>query len=690
MAAFWVTIFLSAFLLFQVQPLIGKYVLPWFGGSPAVWTTCMLFFQIMLLAGYAYSHLLVTKVKPRRQMIIHLCLLAAALVVLPIVPKDSWKPDPGDQPTIRILLLLTATIGLPYFVLSTTGPLLQAWFAARWPGRSPYRLYALSNVGSLLALISFPIAFEPHFTRHQQAYGWSIGLMLFAACCAWCAVSAARSRTAPAAVEGQPVPPPETLGGHKSVLAWILLPALASALLLATTNKLCADVAVVPFLWVVPLALYLVTFIIAFDSPRWYRRDVVVAMNVFALIAMGWAIHHGYEIPITPKVVIYTGTMFAACLLCHGEVARLKPDARHLTGYFLCISIGGALGGLFVAIIAPLIFNGYYEFHLCLALMVVVIGIVCWKTPASPLRHGAKPIGWVSGFVGAIVLAWVLARDIRDVPPNTTVVERSRNFYGVLTTLSEDESDPKLHNLLMKHGGIPHGMQYQAAELRRVATTYYNRDGGIGRTIRTLQERSPSISVGVIGLGAGVLCAYGRPTDEFRLYEINPDVIRLAQTRFTFLADNPAHTQVILGDGRLSIEREPESVQFDLLILDAFSGDAIPVHLLTSQCFDLYFKHLKPNGVIAVHISNYHLNLEPVMWRVVNRFDLHSALIWHHPEELKDGALPSKWVILSRTDDVISQPLIAQVSQPVRGWLKVRLWTDEDTNLLRIFRKKWQ
>jgi len=365
MPAYALTIFLGAFLLFQVQPLIGKYILPWFGGGPGVWTTCMLFFQMLLLAGYAYAHFSSRWLKPRAQAVVHLVLLGAALAVLPITPSDSWKPLGNENPTLHILALLGASLGLPYFVLSATGPLLQKWFSRTNPGVSPYRLYALSNAGSLLALLTYPFYVESHFARKAQALFWGWGLAAYAVCCGFCAVRLLRRRTnpenaVPSELSGDSPESASRLDQQPTILTkalWLLLPACASVLLLATTNKMCQDVAVIPFLWILPLALYLLSFIICFDSPRWYVRPVFTLALIAALAGICWVLFKGTDASIYKQVGIYSAGLFVCCMVCHGELYRLRPDPRYLTGFYLMIAAGGALGGFFVAVVAPLVFT---------------------------------------------------------------------------------------------------------------------------------------------------------------------------------------------------------------------------------------------------------------------------------------------------------------------------------------------
>jgi len=805
MTAYALTIFTGAFLLFQVQPLIGKYILPWFGGGPGVWTTCMLFFQVLLLGGYAYAHFTSRWLKPRTQAIVHLVLLAAALALLPITPSDSWKPHGGGNPTLQILALLAASLGLPYFVLSTTGPLLQQWFSRAQPGRSPYRLYALSNVGSLLALLSYPFFFETHFTRKLQAGMWAWGLVAYVLCCGFCAlrlwksevqslesgVQSPKSRaqslesdaaaplalstptsqhsTAPS-LHHAPTPPIHQSTNpsiHQSPLAlslliphaspltrllWLLLPACASVLLLATTNKLCQDVAVIPFLWVAPLALYLLSFIICFDSPRWYVRFPFTLALIAALGGLCWALFSGGDLALSKQVAIYCGGLFICCMVCHGELYRLKPDPRHLTGYYLMIAAGGALGGVFVAVAAPLLFKDYYELHWGLFLCGLLFLLVCVATrPGSPgsevpsrkwnewrwlgctlalLVFGGldRLIAWLPAHAKAIpkgystglriawwsllvlgVALWLARRKYRSFrqwrlltcgwlslgllalgavlwkqahEAGNERVYRSRNFYGVLTVYEHEKNDPKSHYFLLQHGRITHGLQFVDSAQAMLPVSYYGEESGIGLGVAALPTSHRRI--GVVGLGTGTMAAFGRAGDYLRFYEINPQVQAVATSWFSYLPQSPAKVEVAPGDARLSLEREPPQ-HFDLLVLDAFSGDAIPVHLLTKEAFEVYQRHLNTNGIIAVHISNHYLDLEPVVLNLAHQFGYKLASIDY--EETPDAwwLYSSTWVLLSRDGQIINSPEIRSAASTIKtNASKVPLWTDDFASLFQI------
>jgi hypothetical protein len=772
MAAYALTIFTGAFLLFQVQPLIGKYILPWFGGGPGVWTTCMLFFQVLLLGGYAYAHFTSRWLKPRTQAVVHLVLLAAALALLPITPNDAWKPNGGGNPTLQILALLAASLGLPYFVLSSTGPLIQQWFSRTRPGVSPYRLYALSNVGSLLALLSYPFFFETHFTRKTQAGLWAWGLVAYVLCCGFCAVRLWRAAGRENAEEGRRQKAEADLSEHAprttqqapinsqpstlNQLLWLLLPACASVLLLATTNKLCQDVAVIPFLWVVPLALYLLSFIICFDSPRWYARYPFTLALIAALGGLCWALFNGSDWSLSKQVAIYCGGLFICCMVCHGELYRLKPDPSHLTGYYLMIAAGGALGGAFVAVAAPLLFKDYYELHWGLFLCGLLFLLVCicdrsasastynprpstphpsWRWLACtlalvafggldrflvwlPAQTTALAKGWFTGLrfgmptlLVLVVASWIARRkfsrflhwraltctwlSLGMIALSATLwrqargsgserVYRSRNFYGVLTVYEHEKNDPMSRYFLLQHGRITHGLQFADPVQATWPVSYYGPESGIGLGVQALPVGRRRI--GVVGLGTGTMAAFGRAGDYLRFYEINPQVQAVATSWFSYLPKCPGNLEVAPGDARLTLEREPPQ-HFDLLVLDAFSSDAIPVHLLTKEAFDVYGRHVNTNGVIAVHISNHYLDLEPVVVNLARYFRYKLALIDYEETDEEWWLYSSTWVLLSRNEGIINSPAIRNAASTVQtNPVKVPLWTDDFASLFQILR----
>lgn len=763
------TIFLSAFLLFQVQPLIGKYILPWFGGSPGVWTTCLLFFQLLLLGGYAYSHVISTRLSRRAQMFVHLALLAAAIFFLPITPAESLKPLGDANPILGILKLLGLSIGLPYLALSTTGPLLQHWFSRTHPGRSPYRLYSLSNVGSLVALVSYPFLFEPNLTRHAQVLLWSGSFLAYVLCCGWCAVRSARATAlGAAATAGDSATDAVSTGAASASTSveectrgshrwlWITLPALASLLLLATTNKLTQDVAVIPFLWVLPLALYLLSFILCFDHPRWYARGFFSGLLVASIGLVCALLFAGNTTDLRLQILGYSLALFAACMVCHGELYRVKPAPLYLTRYYLFIAAGGALGGLFVALVAPMIFQRFVELELGYWLLLYVLAAICIgdrsRTLAAATVVGTLLVGLVAPLVGASRVArelgwgpairiefkaFYLANGLpaaallllllgclfvhrqwrsRDWRPQfgaiplalTTVlgiafllefgrsygrvIETRRNFYGALAVTEYNEQDELTRQYTLTHGSITHGMQFANPPQSRSATTYYGRTSGVGLALTHLPSLGPK-RVGVVGLGTGTLAAYGEKGDNYRFYDINPDVEQIAQRRFSYLSDSPANITVVMGDARLSLERERQDGElqnFDVLALDAFSSDAIPIHLLTREAFRLYMQHLSVNGIIAVHTSNRYLNLDPAVFKTANSAGLVATVIHDSPDDTAWWLSPSTWVLLARTPEVlldIPEIISASSPQPLEN-SRVKPWTDDYASLLPLLKKQ--
>jgi len=658
------TIFLSSFLLFLVQPLIAKLILPWFGGSAAVWTTCMLFFQILLLAGYAYAHGLG---KIGRQPLVHTILLLGALATLPIMPGEAWKPTGEEEPVLRILLLLGATVGLPYFLLASTSPLIQAWFARARPGENPYRLFALSNLASLIALLGYPLLVEPWLTARQQVGLWS---WLFGAFAVLCAVVAWRT---PAPIAEQAAEGAAPIA-RRDVVWWLALSATGSMLLLAVTNHLTQNVASVPLLWLVPLTLYLATFIIAFEGKAWYQTRLAWPLLLIALAAMAWlVVDTDYHYHLALQLGVFLPGLFVACLFCHGELYLSRPAPRHLTAFYLTVSAGGALGGVLVAVVAPLVFSGYFE--LGAALTVVAILAVLRFAEVGRIAY-ALSLAALLG-VGACATYDGL-RHQRDV----RVAKRS--FYGVLRVKEYGIPGQESHLRRLVHGTIMHGEQYLHDSRRRELTTYYQETAGIGAAIQSKQDGP--IKVGVIGLGTGTIAAYGREGDVYRFYDIDPHVIEIAKTEFTYLADSPARVETALGDARLTLEREaPQG--FDVLAVDAFSSDAIPVHLITRQALQTYMRHVKPDGIVAFHVSNRFLDLVPVVARLAAELKLHAVLVSDDPEEDDPNRSRSDWVLVSREATALEAPAIVEAggtpAEDQPGW---RTWTDDYSNLIQILK----
>jgi hypothetical protein len=676
---FAATTLVSAFLVFQVQPVISKTVLPWFGGSPAVWTTCLLFFQTLLFAGYAYAHLLTRFLSLRYQGAIHLTLMIVGLTMLPIAPSEAWKPTGTEQPMGQILLILAANVGLPYFLLSATGPLVQAWFRHRAVGRSPYRLYALSNVGSLAALLTYPFAVERLFTTTEQSQYWSMGFCLFVLLCGYLAAGLLGLRQRERADRRFDLEEPteHASPGPRQWIVWLALPAFASVMLLATTNHVCQDVAVIPFLWIAPLSLYLITFIICFDRETWYSRRWCGAAAALSLVILSLAMQFEWHRALLVEIASYLSAMFFVCMVCHGELVRNKPHPRYLTSFYLMSSAGGAVGGLVVAVVCPLLFSTHLEMNLSIIGGIVVAMWVLLTDACNSWLGDTFQRRVIAGlayfaaflFVGAVQLDWV----------NNTASGSVRNFYGVLHVEHDGDDGPTT----LIHGRVVHGVQFGDPTRKHLPTTYYAPESGVGLTLANLREDRP-LHIGAVGLGCGTVAAYGRSGDRFRFYEINPAVVTLARRDFTFLESCAGDVEIVLGDARLSMEREP-SQRFDVLILDAFSGDAIPVHLLTREAFSTYVRHLKPDGVIAVHLSNRHLNLEPVVFRLAEEAQLECVQI-NNRKDRKRAVFAAKWVLLSNNQGFLGRPQIQ------RGVGRIQqspdpqfpLWTDQYNNLIQI------
>jgi len=725
-----------------------------------------LFFQLLLVAGYTYSHLVTTHLPVRRQLAVHITIVSACILLMgalaliwqsPITPGSNWKPLNPDFPITRIFGLLIVSIGLPFFILSTTGPLLQVWFARSHQGASPYRLYALSNVGSLLALVTYPFVVEPELTLRAQAIAWSLLFVAFAIGVGLCGLDMASSADSTIhAVDADihAVPSPTTLPTRATYALWIALAAVASLMLLATTNEICQEVAVVPFLWVLPLAIYLMSFIICFDSERWYRRGIFhPALGV--AIFLSCIILCRSTANIFSQVLVYCALLAAVCMVCHGELVKLKPAERYLTSFYLMVAVGGALGGILAAMIAPKVFTGFWEFHFAIwasALMLVIVVIrdsQSWIHERRPVtamllvagalslpqllgdeslseamrrldsRHLFLAIVVALGLLaaaasrkdsiltrkrpglivqGGLIAGLIVVAGVLLVSIDANLVTSSlstRNFYGALAVYSLNNDDPEKHNFKLRHGRIVHGIQYTALEKRYVPSSYYSFDSGLGLLMAHLPRRSSpdahdrSIRMGAIGLGIGTVAAYGKSGDYIRFYEINPAVTKIATDPdgfFTYLRDSPAKVEIIPGDARLSMEREVASANpqgFDVLVVDAFAGDAIPVHLLTVEAFEIYLRELNPTGVLAIHVSNRYLDLRPVVHELAERFKLHSG--WVHA----DGgpmSQPSDWILLARTDGVLGQSELSNRLQSLDSQRKVRLWTDDYSNLFQILK----
>jgi len=674
---------LSAFLLFQVQPLISKFILPWFGGSPGVWTTCMLFFQVVLFGGYAYAHGL-TRLPIRWQAIIHSTLILGALIGLPISPSESWKPTGEEDPAMRILLLLLATVGLPYFVLSSTSPLVQVWFSRAVPGGRPWRLYALSNIGSLAALLSYPFFIEPRWDVTGQTWIWSGAFLVFVMLSLLGVWSDRGEKSESNSGERENRIDSNPMRWWHGLL-WVALPAVASLLLLAATNHVCQDVAVIPFLWVVPLSLYLVTFIICFEHERWYVPALwaVLAMGLIFAAAGYHALPTGYKLKYTGELAVCFSATFLGCLVCHGELVRLKPSSSQLTEFYLLMSAGGALGGLFVSVIAPQIFTTYLEWPMALLITFLIAGVVLMRSSFAIRKRWLK-------------LAMVFVIGVLTVPAVflmkgwgftvTERLERVRNFYGTLSIEQEWDTETGEEYLQLYHGGIVHGRQNLGEANRQEPVSYYGRHTGIGRAIESFKA-SPDARIGVVGMGAATVACYGLKRHTLRFYEINPEIVRLAKSRFTYLSDmekRGGKMEIVVGDARLALDREPPQ-NFDVLLLDAFSGDSVPVHLLTREAFVIYQRHMKPGGIIAVHVTNRYLSLAPIIRQIAADIGMKTTRIETDTEG--DHDITDYVLVTNNQPFLEANPNESPWEEPELELPNSPIWTDRRHNLFEILEK---
>ncbi|HJO22719.1 MAG: ferrichrome ABC transporter permease [bacterium] len=704
-ALFVVSVFASAFLIFLVQPMVGKRILPWFGGVPAVWMLCLAFYQSTLFLGYAYAHFLIRFVRASRQFAIHAILIGTALVALPVLPGDHWQPLGASSPEVEILIMLVANVALPFVVLASTGPLVQAWFARRYPGRSPYPLYAVSNLGSLLALVAYPVLLEPQLGLSDTGDLWAIAFGVTAALVLACAALAWRSPSDSGdSLEVDRSEGTERLSALRVVL-WLLLSASAVLVLMGVTNKLCLDIASAPFLWILPLATYLLTLILCFASESLYSRIPYAALALAALVlTVGLPLWLGWVDPsvqsffgsIDLQITCFCLLLFSVGMMMHGELYRLRPPAHALTAFYLCVAGGGALGGIFVGIMAPVLFDAYYELELGLALAWILFPIACaYGRSALPTTRTAR---WSPAVVATLAVA-LIAYNMGTTGFNPKDLRyQERTFFGILRLVERGEEDNRQLHLL--NGTTLHGVQFSNPELRGLASSYYGPATAIGLLVSNL-DPEVSVRVGVIGLGAGTLAAYGRDGDLFRFYEIDPAVVRIARDDgyFDFLSASPAEIEVVVGDARLSLAREQsEGIEqdFDILVVDAFSSDAIPVHLLTEEAFRHYADTLAPDGLLAVHVTNRYMDIR----YQVSRQGLASGLTALHVSTLQAKrfrSMPSEWVLLSRDPNRI-QRLTARIARyynrlglrasgiriglPASAFLQdIPVWTDDYSDL---------
>ncbi len=682
------TIFSSAFLLFLVQPIVSKHILPWFGGSAAVWATCLVFFQTLLLLGYAYSDVVSRRLAPNAQVTLHALLLIASAATLPVLAGDAWKPTGVEDPSRHILLLLAATVGLPYLMLSTTGPLIQSWAARHGDSARVYRLFSLSNLASLVALISYPFLIEPQLPLQGQSSVWSAIYLTFVVLCILSGVlllrSAGKPRHAAANDEAYEASGNAETGAARIMttgaagtaaspamsmqLLWVALSAMGSWQLLAVTNHLTQNIAAIPFLWLLPLVLYLFSFVLCFESDRWYRRSLFIVPVFVLLYACAYGLADN-KIGLNLKIALplYCAGLFASCMFLHGELARMRPAPRYLTRFYLALSFGGALGGILVGLGAPKLLPAYYELGIGYVLVALLAAVVF--RPSRKLMAAALLL--------AVACALFLGQQVAADLKSARLLER--NFYGRL--LTRDVGDGQVRVRRLTHGAILHGEEYLDGSNRNKPTTYYGPSSGVGR-LMVATAMQDARHVGVIGLGTGTLAAYGEVSDRFRFYELDPAVIKVARTEFGYLRATPARVDLVLGDARLNLEREPSN-GFDVLVVDAFSGDAIPVHLITREALRVYRRHMKPDGVIAFHVSNRYLSLAPVVQKLAEDQGMHAVLVSDAPQV---PLLKTDWVLVSASEKLFTKPAIAEAASMPAIIPGLRVWTDDANDLFKILK----
>lgn len=642
--------------------MVAKQILPWFGGTASVWTTCLVFYQVALLAGYCYARILARYALPRFQALVHVALLGLSLFLLPIGPRAI--SGPGDTPALTIFAMLSMAIGLPFALLSATSPLLQQWLSGQG-FRTPYWLFAVSNTASLLALLAYPLLVESRWDLPSQRRLWS---WLFVCFAVLSALSAWNAHNSPATRDHAVS---RTSRVHR--ILWFSLSACGSILLLSITNHITQNVAAVPLLWVLPLALYLLTFMLSFARRPLYRRRIWLRVLAMSLGLIGYAI---YDIQVVEAIQIslpiFLFGLFAACFFCHGELSALRPSPERLTEFYLFIAAGGAAGAIFVGLITPQLFNGIYELPLALVVTAALAAIVIWKHDSWPSR-----LSWV-GITAA--MAAVFVSDVRGFRENSLVLERS--FYGALRVVQTPiVSEHQTRTLF--HGTIKHGEEFLWPTLRNRPTTYYGPESGIGILLRECYP-SPK-TVGIVGLGVGTIAAYAQPGDTYRFYEINQQVVNIAQGLFYFLRRSPARIQITVGDGRLQLQQE-RGPSFDVLAIDAFSGDAIPVHLLTQEAFQLYRQRLRNGGTLAFHVSNQYLDLAVIVRQLAELKGFQAVLVRNHQdaEALVDAA---DWVLVTNNQTVLQNPGVRTHVVPIALRAGLRPWTDSYNNLLDVFKK---
>ncbi|MGR9013651.1 MAG: fused MFS/spermidine synthase [Gammaproteobacteria bacterium] len=724
---FAATLFTSASLMFVLQPLFGKILLPLLGGSPAVWNTCMVFYQSILFLGYLYAHYLSTRYSRHRQIQIHTALILISFLALPLALPENTAPPTDSNPTFWLLWTLFLAIGLPFFVVSTTAPLIQKWFAhvGHHTSHDPYYLYAASNTGSLIALLSYPFLLEPNIGLANQKSYWSIGYLLLCLLIAACAFVLWKSRSITEPHEDVNVISNKNNLSLATKLHWLALAFVPSSLLLGLTNFISTDIASVPLLWIIPLTIYLLSFVIVFSKWNDKIHPLMVRLQpIFLLPFIAYAFINPADLPYWAYLIFHLIAFFFAVMVCHGELAKRRPHTRHLTTFYLIMSFAGMLGGMFNTFVAPFIFNAVYEYPLMIiaALMLrpgrikspllqiiapallVIAGIIVHTGVADLLQHfdiivisligltiltyllRARPVGYAL-MNGAIIF---LALGLHGLSSHT--LYQQRTFFGVLAVreavLTDEQGKPESYHELF-HGTTKHGAQRLAANLSRIPLTYYSRPGPMGQLFKEYSNVDQAWNIGVVGLGAGALACYAKDQQNWTLYEIDPLVVDIAgnPAYFSYLSQCAPHAAMRIGDARLSLDKEPDQ-HFDLLIMDAFSSDSVPTHLLTKEALELYFKKLKPGGILAFHMTNRHLSLKKVLSINAEALHLASLIQEFKPQQDIPLVVATDWVVMAKQAETLEPLRLSRLGkwQKMPLYFDMQPWTDDFTNIVSIWK----
>lgn len=721
------TLFVSASLMFVLQPLFGKILLPLLGGSPAVWNTCMVFYQSILFLGYLYAHALSTRYQNRPQILIHLAVILISLLALPVALPDNTIPPTDSNPTLWLCWTLFLAIGLPFFVLSTTAPLIQKWFSniGHESSDDPYFLYAASNTGSLLALLSYPFLLEPTIgLANQQSY-WSIGYVLLCVLIAICALSLWKRQQQPDNNPEINAPVADDLT-WTTKLHWLALAFVPSSLLLGLTNFISTDIASVPLLWIIPLTVYLLSFIIVFSQWNDTLHPWMVKLQPFVLIPfIAYAFVNPADLPYWVYLILHVLAFFFAIMVCHGELAKGRPPTQHLTSFYLIMSFAGMLGGMFNTFVAPFVFDGIYEYPLMIVAALLLrpwlvatrlqwqfivpavllsIGLILYASVNDLLQYfdnialSLIALSVLVYFLRKQTLSYALtigvimflALSLHGLSSHTLYQERS--FFGVMavreSVLTDEKNQPEIYHELF-HGTTKHGAQRLPESLAKIPLTYYSQPGPMGQLFKTFDAASANWNIGVVGLGAGALACYAKPNQHWTLYEIDPLVIDIAKNTdyFTYLSRCLPNAAMRVGDARLALEKEPDQ-HFDLLMMDAFSSDAVPTHLITKEALELYFKKLKPNGILAFHITNRHLALKKVL--SIHAEQAHFAALiqeFKAPENMP-LVVDTDWVVIARQPETLTPLTLSLLGtwQTMPLYFDMHPWTDDYTNIVKIWK----